>query len=346
MDRIAGFFTGLTGFSWVNSDRVELTQAVPVNPRKNPEILSTLHPREDVGQPGVREFFGDAVRLEPRGRLPKSTASSGWSWLKQEKTTVFLARRGVDVPLQALARRPPSSCMHRRVDRPDGHVIRLEVVRRARRDAPTLTAPIMRSEPMAMMRSTSLNRKRGLAELARPRRRSSPGRCCPVKPRSCGRRGSIASPDVDGPDRPDRCRLDLVALEEVAALLVAGEVDARGCRGPCSARAIEKSTALPRPPPASSTVSPSGISVGVPVGPMTTTGSPGFSSAQSRELPPISSTISESKPRFAIDPGAGQRDALHRQSRAVDRRRVRLVSSAADRTGRAGSSAPRAARGR
>ena len=46
-----------------------------------------------------------------------------------------------------------------------------------------------------------------------------------------------------------------------------------------SALPIEKSTALPRPPPASTTVSPVGISVGVPVGPMTTTGSPGFSAA-------------------------------------------------------------------
>ena len=42
---------------------------------------------------------------------------------------------------------------------------------------------------------------------------------------------------------------------------------------------MEKSTALPRPPPASSTAESSGISVGVPVGPITTTGSPGWTAS-------------------------------------------------------------------
>src|SRR3970282_1403307 len=49
-----------------------------------------------------------------------------------------------------------------------------------------------------------------------------------------------------------------------------------------SARPMEKSTALPRPPPASTTVSPRGISVGVPVGPISTTGSPGRREARDR----------------------------------------------------------------
>src|SRR5205814_736693 len=55
-------------------------------------------------------------------------------------------------------------------------------------------------------------------------------------------------------------------------------------RLPCSriAFAIENSTALPRPPPSSSTCLPSGISVGAPVGPMTTTLSPFRRYAHSR----------------------------------------------------------------
>src|SRR5216684_3042160 len=60
---------------------------------------------------------------------------------------------------------------------------------------------------------------------------------------------------------------------------------------------MEKSTALPRPPPARRMVSLCGISVGVPVGPITTTGSPGWSVAQRRDEPPISRMISESRPR-------------------------------------------------
>ena len=42
-----------------------------------------------------------------------------------------------------------------------------------------------------------------------------------------------------------------------------------------SAWPIENSTALPSPPPTSSTVSPAGVSVGCPVGPIRMTGSPG-----------------------------------------------------------------------
>jgi hypothetical protein len=59
---------------------------------------------------------------------------------------------------------------------------------------------------------------------------------------------------------------------------------------------MENKTALPRPPPASSTVSPDGVSVGVPVGPIRITGSFGFSQAQRSDEPPISSTISPTRP--------------------------------------------------
>src|SRR2546425_2277898 len=59
---------------------------------------------------------------------------------------------------------------------------------------------------------------------------------------------------------------------------------------------MEKSPALPRPPPASTTVSPRGISVGVPVGPISTTGSPGRRYASRSAEPPISSAITEIRP--------------------------------------------------
>ena len=61
----------------------------------------------------------------------------------------------------------------------------------------------------------------------------------------------------------------------------------------------------------------SGISVGVPVGPMTTTGSPGCRYAHSRLDTPISRVISERRPGFAIHPCAGERHALHQQRGAM-----------------------------
>ncbi len=55
------------------------------------------------------------------------------------------------------------------------------------------------------------------------------------------------------------------------------------------------------------------ISVGVPVGPIRITGSPGRSIAQTSELPPISSTITDTRPRGGVGPGAGHRQPLHAQ---------------------------------
>jgi hypothetical protein len=68
---------------------------------------------------------------------------------------------------------------------------------------------------------------------------------------------------------------DLLDLVDVLGLAVAGEVQHLAASARAAPCAIENSTALPRPPPASTTDSPAGISVGVPVGPITTTGSPG-----------------------------------------------------------------------
>src|SRR5947199_214060 len=59
---------------------------------------------------------------------------------------------------------------------------------------------------------------------------------------------------------------------------------------------IERSTALPRPPPARRTVAPRGSSVAAPVGPMASTGSPGFKTLQSCEEAPSSSAIMERSP--------------------------------------------------
>jgi hypothetical protein len=71
---------------------------------------------------------------------------------------------------------------------------------------------------------------------------------------------------VARPDHLVGADLDVLALEEIGAVLVAAKYSTRLPRA-LSALAIENSTALPRPPPASNTADFSGISVGVPVGP-------------------------------------------------------------------------------
>ncbi len=64
--------------------------------------------------------------------------------------------------------------------------------------------------------------------------------------------------------------------------------------------------------------------VGVPVGPIRMTGSPGFNSAQRSDDPPISSTMVERSPCSSIDRSAGQREAFHGERRAIGARRERL----------------------
>ena len=59
---------------------------------------------------------------------------------------------------------------------------------------------------------------------------------------------------------------------------------------------MEKRTALPRPPPHSSTVSSWTMSVGCPVGPIRMMGSFGSRAAHRRELPPISRTMVPRRP--------------------------------------------------
>ena len=62
----------------------------------------------------------------------------------------------------------------------------------------------------------------------------------------------------------------------------------------------------------------------MPVGPISTTGSPGSSSVQRSDEPPISSTIVETSPLLGVDPGARECQPLHREARSVDGLRQRL----------------------
>ena len=142
---------------------------------------------------------------------------------------------------------------------------------------------------------------------------------------------------VGAPDHLIGRRLDLVALEEVLALLVAGEVDRPCCRASRSALAIEKSTALPRPPPAAARSRLSGISVGAPVGPMTTTGSPFCRYAHEPDRArPARATISDSSPRSLSTHAPVSAMPSISSARAVDDAARSTRSSAAGRTGRAG----------
>ena len=143
----------------------------------------------------------------------------------------------------------------------------------------------------------------------------------PTKLRSGGRRGRDRLAAVDRQDDHVGGGFDLLALVEVLALLVAGEVDdavAELARLP----PIEKSTALPRPPPqqhARSSCSGSSVAragrahhddrLARLAGP-----SRGGSSRRSR------ARSSRAGPCSAVDPGAGQRAAARS---AAGRRRSR-----------------------
>ena len=88
---------------------------------------------------------------------------------------------------------------------------------------------------------------------------------------------------------------------------------------------MENSTALPSPPPASSTVSFGGVSLGVPVGPIRITGSPGFSSAQRSDDPPISRTMVESSPFSRSTDAPVSARPFHAEHRVFGARRERFV---------------------
>ena len=103
---------------------------------------------------------------------------------------------------------------------------------------------------------------------------------------------------------------------------------------------MEKSTALPSPPPTSNAVSSAGVSVGVPVGPISMTGSPGFSRAHRSDDPPISRTIVESSPRSRSTEAPVSARPSIASVVSLDLRAPTFRSSEDDRTGRAGTRGP------
>ena len=113
----------------------------------------------------------------------KSTWSSAWSWLKQENTTRPLAGRRIDLRLQALRADLLHHALHRRVDRADRGVARLQqrrqhaVPRRADRLHHAVRAD---DDHVVRLRQPDIGR------------RTPPFACTmlPTKLRSCGRVGA------------------------------------------------------------------------------------------------------------------------------------------------------------
>ncbi len=162
--------------------------------------------------------------------------------------------------------------------------------------APARTASIMRSDPMQMIRSTSLQRDR--------RSPSLPARVCVHRLHDVADHAAVLRPArrdgrplVDAPHHEVAGVLDGAALEQVAGPLVAGEVDDAVAAAPSSPRRSRTARRCRARRRRAAPSRPSGISVGVPVGPMRTISSPGSSMAHSRDEPPISSTMSEIRPR-------------------------------------------------
>ncbi len=157
-----------------------------------------------------------------------------------------------------------------------------------------------------------------------PHRPASPARCCPrrrgpaaASARTRAPRRSTTRPRRQQPRSPRPCSGRSASCSRRSTSTL--EPAAR------SAAPIENSTALPRPPPTRITVSPAGISVGEPVGPISTTGSPGCSSAHKSDEPPISSTMVETRPcsRSTQAPVIASPSIARRV--AVDGERVPLV---------------------
>ena len=136
-----------------------------------------------------------------------------------------------------------------------------------------------------------VQRDRRCAELARGVGAPSPRRCCR---RSCGPAAAPGvKPGASSQHQTTTSAAASISLHLVAVdhLLVAGEVEHRRAR---SRAAPARSRTAPRCPGRRRPAAPSrppAISVGVPVGPIRITGSPGFSSAHRSDEPPISSTI-------------------------------------------------------
>ena len=95
----------------------------------------------------------------------------------------------------------------------------------------------------------------------------------PRKWASCGRRGLDGGAGVGAPDHLIGRRLDLLALEEVLAVLVAGEID-DAVAAVAHRLGDREQHGVAEAATEQQHVLGSGISVGAPVGPITTTGSP------------------------------------------------------------------------
>ena len=174
-------------------------------------------------EPGVAELLLHRVGAQALAQVAEVDASRSWSWLKQVKTTRSSPVCG-------------SLCFCRHCAQTSFimHCIGELMLPMARCRASSSgartpcrasrTAFIIRSVPMAMMRSTSRELDDGLAELAPRRRPASPGRCCRGTGGPAG--GAARSrARVGAPDDLIGVALDVVALEEVLAAPVAGEVE-------------------------------------------------------------------------------------------------------------------------
>ena len=200
------------------------------------------------------------------------------------------------------------------------------------------TAAIILSEPMAMMRSPSAS---AIGCAPRSPRRVRAHRLDDVADeravlRAVGReaRRLVAAPDDDVGRG-----LDLGDLVAVDHLLVAGEVEhlragARGTPAP-----IENSTALPRPPPTSTTVSPR-LDLGRRAG--RAHQHDRLAGLQQRAQVGRAAHLEHDRRHealLAVDPRAGEREAFHREARAARARARAPRSSAGGRTGRARNAA-------
>ncbi len=208
-----------------------------------------------------------------------------------------LAGRGIDLRLQTLRADLLHHALHRRVDRADRGVARAQEGGQQRRAGPPPTACIMRSEPIdddagRPRRTASPARRAG-----RRRRPPCPATMLPTKLRSCGAAGREAGRLVAAPDDRVGRALDLLDLVAVDHALVAGEIEHARTRRPQRRADREQHRVAQAAADQGDRAALRRCAVGVPVGPISTTGSPGRSRAQRSELPPISSTITETRPR-------------------------------------------------
>ena len=188
-----------------------------------------------------------------------------------------------------------------------------------------------------MMRSQALKRNRLRAELAGRVRAHRLRRCCRRTRGPAARSRHESRRLVAAPDDDVGGRLDVGDLVAVLHLLVAGEVQhlrAGARETPGRSRTARRCPGRRRPArPFRPARSPSASRSA----PSARPARPGCSCVHRSDEPPISSTIVDTRPSLAVDPGAGQRQAL--PSPAACRRAAppAFRSSAAGRTAPAGS---------